>query len=103
MSTATPEGRVKEEVKKILKRHNVWYYMPVSGGYGKHGIPDVLACVQGRLLAVECKGDDAGVPTALQKACMDSILASGGVVFLATPGTLKALEAVVLQLISDAR
>ena len=41
----TPEGTVKDQVKKLLKEHNVWSYMPVQNGMGCVGIPDLIACV----------------------------------------------------------
>lgn len=40
----TPEGRVKDKVKALLKRLGWWYYMPVQNGLGVAGIPDVIAC-----------------------------------------------------------
>lgn len=53
----TPEGKVKEAVKKFLKARGVWFYMPVSNGMGRHGIPDIICCVppSGKFLAIECK------------------------------------------------
>lgn len=53
----TPEGRIKYEVKKLLKARGVWYFMPVQNGMGRVGIPDFVCCVPpyGRLLAVETK------------------------------------------------
>lgn len=54
----TPEGAVKDAVKKLLHRRGWiaagsptknwpeeprgWYYMPVQSGMGVHGIPDVV-------------------------------------------------------------
>lgn len=51
----TPEGRVKEDVKKILKKHNIWYFMPAANGFGKVGVPDFICCWNGKFLAVETK------------------------------------------------
>ena len=42
---ATPEGKVKDQVKKVLKEHGIWSYMPVQNGMGCVGIPDLIACV----------------------------------------------------------
>ena len=41
----TPEGKVKNEVKKHLKDEGIFYFMPMQNGYGLVGIPDILACV----------------------------------------------------------
>jgi hypothetical protein len=51
----TPEGKVKLAVKKWLTERGIWYFMPVSNGMGRHGIPDLLCCHQGRFLGLEIK------------------------------------------------
>lgn len=61
----TPEGKVKEKVKAILKRRGVWYCMPRGQTFGRAGIPDFLCCHMGRFVAVETKAG-RGRPTALQ-------------------------------------
>ena len=53
--SATPEGKVKTAIVKWLKARNIWYFMPVSNGMGRHGIPDVICCWNGKFLAIECK------------------------------------------------
>lgn len=50
----------------------------VHGGmYGTAGIPDIIACVDGRYFAFEVK-TPAGRATALQDATIRKILAAGG-------------------------
>jgi pantoate kinase len=44
----TPEAKVKDKIKKILKEHNVYYAMPMGTGYGNAGVPDFLCCVHGK-------------------------------------------------------
>jgi hypothetical protein len=51
----TPEGRVKNKVKDILKANDIWYFMPAANGYGKVGVPDFICCWNGRFLAIETK------------------------------------------------
>lgn len=51
----TPEGRVKQAVKKWLSDREIYYYMPVSYGMGRNGAPDLICCYQGRFLGIECK------------------------------------------------
>jgi len=51
----TPEGAVKEAVRKYLKSQNIWFFMPVSNGMGVVGIPDIICCWNGRFLAIETK------------------------------------------------
>ena len=49
------ERDVKTAVKDVLKAHNVWYFMPAMNGYGRPGIPDIVACVDGHFLGIETK------------------------------------------------
>lgn len=97
---ATPEALVKRKVDAILKRHDVWYFKPVSNGMGTHGIPDYICCVppSGTLLGIECKSTDGMAATALQRAQLARIADHGGSTFLATPGTLGALEQLITKL-----
>ena len=55
MGRQTPEGRVKDKCKKILKARGIWYYMPVQNGMGVVGIPDLICCMEGRFLGIETK------------------------------------------------
>lgn len=74
---ATPESKVKEKIKKILKEHSVYYAMPMGTGYGNSGVPDFLCCVNGEFLAIEAKAGK-GKPTALQEKNMRDIEKAGG-------------------------
>jgi hypothetical protein len=51
----TPEGKVKDAVKKVLKKHGVWYFMPMQNGFGVVGIPEFICCFHGIFLGVETK------------------------------------------------
>lgn len=51
----TPEGRVKEAVKKVLKARGIWFFMPMQNGFGVVGIPDFICCWKGQFLAIETK------------------------------------------------
>jgi hypothetical protein len=51
----TPEGKVKDKVKKVLKAHDIWFYMPVAGPFSAHGIPDFVCIWNGRFLGIETK------------------------------------------------
>lgn len=94
----TPEGKVKDAVKKLLRKHEVWYFMPVSNGMGAMGIFDIVCCVNGKFLGVECKSDATKKPTPLQTHCAEGVLRSGGVVFLAHADNLTDLEYTINQI-----
>jgi hypothetical protein len=73
----TKEGEVKAKVKEILTRLDVWHFFPAANGYGRSAIPDIICCVQGKFLAIECKKEDLQ-PTAIQHREMLRIIKSGG-------------------------
>jgi hypothetical protein len=50
----TPEGKIKLEVKKILKKFGAHYIMPVQNGLGTPTL-DFHCCFFGRYFAIETK------------------------------------------------
>lgn len=88
---ATPEKLVKNKIKVILQDGGVYYAMPIGSGYGNAGVPDFLACVNGRFLAVEAKAGK-GKTTALQDAHLEKIKAAGGVSMVVNELNLDQLK-----------
>ena len=88
----TPEARTKNAVKKELDKAGVWYFMPAANGYGRAGIPDIICCINGYFLAIECKAG-RGILTALQERELNKILAAGGaaLVIYDDPSHFRAL------------
>ncbi len=74
----TPEGKIKRKVVEVLKKHRIWYFFPASNGFGRAGIPDIIAIIDGQFVGIECKADPSKKPTALQSKCGEEILAAGG-------------------------
>lgn len=75
----TPEGKVKNAVKKLLKERGIYFFMPMQNGMGVVGIPDVIACWDGRFLAIETKAPGKrGNTTANQDRQIDLIRKSRG-------------------------
>ena len=74
----TPEGKIKRKVVEVLKRQHVWYFFPAANGFGRAGIPDIIAIVAGVFVGIECKADVKKKPTVLQVKCGEEIVAAGG-------------------------
>ena len=53
----TPEAKVKKVVVKHLKSMGAYYFYPVTGGYGGSGVPDIVACYDGKFFGIECMND----------------------------------------------
>lgn len=73
----TPEKKVKVKVSKILDEYGVYYFYPATGGFGRSGVPDIVACFKGHFIAIECKAG-TNTPTALQVREIDRINTAGG-------------------------
>ncbi len=79
----TPEGWEKDDICEYLDSIGAWYIRPATYGYGKSGIPDILALFRGRWIAIEVKRPGKE-PTPLQKRRMAEILDNGGFSFWGT-------------------
>ena len=51
--------------------------MPSTGGYGSSGVPDIIACYQGKFIGIECKAN-GNKPTALQQKNLQDIIKANG-------------------------
>ena len=76
----TPEGKVKDRVKKVLKAEGAYYHMPVQNGLGAPTL-DFVGCHLGRFFAIETKPGNKQ-PTPLQELTMEDMRKAGGRVFL---------------------
>lgn len=94
---STPERKVKDKVVALLKQYGAYHFMPPSNGFGRAGIPDIIACFHGRFIAIECKAGK-GKTTALQDRELERIDAAGGVALVIRETNIEAVET-ALQLI----
>jgi Holliday junction resolvase len=90
----TPEGKTKAAARKVLDEAGVYYFFPATHGYGRSGVPDIIACVSGRFLAIECKAE-GGKTTALQEREMQRVRDAGGQAYVIGPEGLEFLRDVV--------
>jgi hypothetical protein len=75
---STPEKKVKDKVKAMLKEKGAYFFMPATAGFGKSGVPDIVACLDGKFWGIECKAQP-NKPTALQEKNLAQIMDAGGV------------------------
>lgn len=79
----TKEKQIENQIKKWLEQQGYWW-MKVHGDlFQKAGVPDILACINGRFVGIEVKRP-GGKVSALQEYNIEQIRASGGVAFVAT-------------------
>lgn len=77
-----------------------YYCMPATGGYGASGVPDIIACYQGRFIGIECKAN-GGKPTALQKKHLADIKKAKGLSLLIDETNIDVLEYLLKKQISN--
>jgi Holliday junction resolvase len=94
---ATPEKRVKDKVVGILKDEGAYFFFPATHGYGRSGVPDIVACVNGRFLAIECKAGKNKI-TALQAREIEAIRRANGVAVVADDGNWEMVRELVRKL-----
>lgn len=97
----TPESKVKSSVTTILKRLGIYYFYPVTGGYGSSGVPDIVCCYNGVFVAIECKAGH-NKPTPLQEAQMQKIRQAGGYTIVINEENVSILESWLLNLLEPA-
>src|ERR1035437_788638 len=95
----TPEAKTKQAVQEMLTISGAYFFMPFGGGYGRAGIPDVVACIHGHFLAIECKAGK-GKTTALQDRELQRISDAGGesLVVYDTPTAYAQLQEILNKL-----
>ena len=47
-----PEAKVKKNVVDQLKSMGAYYFYPVTGGYGRSGVPDIVGCYGGNFFGI---------------------------------------------------
>ena len=90
----TPEKKVKARVVKMLKEKGVYYFFPATYGMGRSGVPDIICCVKGKFLAIECKAV-SNKTTALQNRELNAIIDAGGVALIINEGNMITLLSIL--------
>lgn len=91
----TPEGKVKEKVKKLLTQRGAYWYMPMGTAiYTRNGVPDFLVCYRSVFIGIETKAG-YNKPSALQKLELINIKNAGGIGLVVNEKNLGTIENVL--------
>jgi len=94
---STPESKVKKRVKKILDDLGAYHFSPMATGFGRSGVPDIIACYKGKFIGIECKAGD-NKPTLLQLRNIEDIKRNQGLAIVINEGNIEELLAMLKEL-----
>lgn len=79
------ESAFQKKVIDFLKTKEVWYLKYWAGAqYTRQGVPDILACINGKFHGIELK-TDVGKPSKLQLYNIRKIKDAGGEAYILRP------------------
>jgi uncharacterized membrane-anchored protein len=93
------EKQFENKIKVFLNTlPNTWYFKHWAGPYSKVGIPDIIACVNGRFVGIEVKAAN-GHPSELQKRTVRLIQQANGIAYILYPKDFKNFKKDMRKLI----
>jgi len=75
------EKQVQAAIAKLLRRYGYSVDIITKGLYGSNGISDIIACKDGRYVAIEVKRDPSIKPSPLQAEWLKDKRAHGAIAF----------------------
>ena len=87
---ATPEVKVKSEIRRVLRESGAYWHSPVQNGMGTPAL-DFHVCHRGFYAGIEAKAK-SGKPTPRQIETMCDVVRAGGSVFLIDGDTTELMQ-----------
>lgn len=88
------EQDIQTAILQYLKKRNIYAVKVITAS--KSGVPDILACLNGKFVGIEVKAPcRSGNVSELQKYNISKIKASGGEAFVVT--SLEEVQAIVAK------
>ena len=94
------EKPFENKIKRLLDSLGAYHVKYFGCGFTQAGVPDILACIKGRFLAIEVK-DTKGKPSPLQIHNIKKIRESGGLALIAYPKDFEALKTLIEALVNE--
>jgi Holliday junction resolvase len=69
----------------------------MTAGFGRSGVPDIIACYKGKFIGIECKSGD-NKPTLLQLRNIDDIKRNQGLAIVINEDNIESLLALVKEI-----
>lgn len=94
------EKNFENRIKKFLADRGCWFVKYFANRMTKSGVPDILACVNGRFVAIEVKASN-GHPSELQIWNRDKIREAGGIAIIVYPEQWEDFVDLINELVVD--
>lgn len=95
------EKHFENKIKRFLNTlPNTWHFKHWAGPYSPSGIPDIIACVNGRFVGIEVK-KDSGKVSKLQERNIRLINNVNGVGVILYPNDFENFKKMIMKLVKD--
>lgn len=92
------EKQFETKLRKIIEnQYSGWTVKFFGCAFTAAGTPDLLCCIKGYFLAIECK-TDTGRLSQLQKVKIKQILSAGGLAVVAAPRDAEYIKSIIEHL-----
>ena len=90
------EKTFENKIKKYLKDNDIFYVKFFANGYTVSGVPDILACVDGKFWGIEVKAENGKV-SALQFEKINQIADANGVAVVVFPSGFDVFKKMLTE------
>ena len=88
------EKELENKIKRFLADQGAYYFKHFGCKFSKAGVPDIIACLNGRFVGIEVKREDGKV-SEIQKYHLDQIKSQGGVALIVKPSNFDGFVATI--------
>lgn len=92
------EKKFENKIKNFISTlPHSWHYKHHATGFGRAGIPDIIACINGRFVAIEVKASK-GKASPLQERNIKLINEAGGYGCIVKPDDFEELQSILIKI-----
>lgn len=94
------EKAFQSKLIKLIEKNNGYVVKFNASAISKIGVPDLLACINGKFIGLEVKKEN-GKPTEIQLWNIEQIKKSGGIAMIVKPSDYENVEKLIKKLGDD--
>lgn len=94
------EKAFQSKLIKLIEKNNGYVVKFNASAISKIGVPDLLACINGKFVGLEVKKEN-GKPSEIQLWNIEQIKKSGGIAMVVKPSDYESVEKLIKKLGDD--